>query len=43
MNAHEREELLQTLKVRFEKNMHRHRGVAWSGRAEPGSNPIPMR
>jgi hypothetical protein len=31
MNAHEREELLQTLKVRFEKNMQRHRGIAWSG------------
>ena len=31
MNAHEREELLQALKVRFEKNMQRHRGIAWSG------------
>lgn len=25
----EREELLQTLKARFEKNMHRHKGIAW--------------
>ena len=30
MNAHEREELLQALKVRFEKNMQRHKGIAWS-------------
>ena len=30
MNAREREELLQVLKVRFEKNMHRHEGIAWA-------------
>ena len=30
VNKHEREELLQLLKARFEKNMHRHAGVAWS-------------
>ena len=30
MKAQEREELLQSLKVRFEKNMHRHEGVAWA-------------
>ena len=30
MKAKEREQLLQTLKARFEKNMHRHAGVAWS-------------
>jgi hypothetical protein len=30
MKANERDELLQKLKVRFEKNMHRHAGVAWS-------------
>jgi len=30
MKTKEREDLLQTLQSRFEKNMHRHRGVAWS-------------
>jgi hypothetical protein len=30
MKAQEREELLHTLKARFEKNMHRHKGVAWA-------------
>lgn len=30
MKAQEREELLQTLKARFERNMHRHKGVAWA-------------
>lgn len=30
MKAQEREELLQTLKQRFEKNMKRHEGVAWT-------------
>ena len=29
MNAQERHELLRALKARFEKNMHRHKGVAW--------------
>ncbi len=29
MKAREREELLQTLKGRFEQNMHRHRGMGW--------------
>jgi Protein of unknown function (DUF4256) len=29
MKAQEREQLLQTLKARFEKNMHRHKGIAW--------------
>lgn len=27
---HEQEELLQTLKARFEKNMHRHQSVEWA-------------
>jgi hypothetical protein len=31
MKAHERENLLQALKARFEKNMHRHEGAAWAG------------
>lgn len=30
MKAQEREELLHALQVRFEKNMHRHRGIAWT-------------
>jgi hypothetical protein len=30
MKAKERNDLLQTLKDRFEENMHRHKGLAWS-------------
>ena len=30
MKAKQREELLKTLKTRFEKNMNRHKGVAWA-------------
>lgn len=30
MKAQEREKLLQALKDRFHKNMHRHTGVAWA-------------
>jgi len=30
MKAREREELLRTLMARFEKNMHRHKGIAWT-------------
>jgi hypothetical protein len=30
MKAQERDDLLRTLKERFEKNMHRHEGVAWA-------------
>lgn len=30
MKARERDELLRTLQSRFEKNMHRHKGVAWA-------------
>lgn len=29
MTARERDELHQALKSRFDKNMHRHRGIAW--------------
>ena len=41
MNAKQREELLETLKNRFEKNMSRHAGRAWAQvqarlEAEPG-------
>jgi hypothetical protein len=31
MKSNEREELLQALKTRFGKNMHRHRGMSWAG------------
>ena len=30
MTAREREELLRTLKLRFDRHMHRHPGVAWA-------------
>ncbi len=30
MKPQEREELLRALKARFEKNMHRHVGIAWA-------------
>lgn len=30
MNANQRKELLGTLKTRFEKNMGRHKGIAWA-------------
>ena len=30
MKVQERDEFLRGLKIRFEKNMHRHQGVAWS-------------
>jgi hypothetical protein len=40
MKTQEREELLQTLRARFEKNMHRHQGIAWDKvRAELEGNP----
>ncbi len=29
MKATEQKELVQTLRVRFENNMHRHKGIAW--------------
>ena len=30
MKAQERDELLRALKARFEKNMHRHKGLTWA-------------
>lgn len=30
MKAQEREDILQALKARFEKNMQRHKGIAWA-------------
>ena len=40
MNAPSRDKLLQTLKTRFEKNPHRHKGMAWAevqARLEPNA------
>lgn len=31
LSPEEREELLETLRARFEKNMNRHRGLEWAG------------
>lgn len=31
MKVKEREQLLQVLKARFEKNMKRHKGIEWPG------------
>ena len=30
LSSDQRDELLETLKTRFEKNMHRHKGIEWS-------------
>ena len=39
MKAQERDELLRALKARFEKNMHRHKGIAWADvQAKLGGN-----
>jgi hypothetical protein len=44
MKPQEREKLLQALKVRFEKNMHRHQGVAWTDvRTRLEANPDALR
>ena len=44
MKAHERENLLQALEARFEKNMHRHVGIAWAEiRAKLERNPDALR
>lgn len=43
MKDRERDELLQTLKVRFEKNMKRHRGIAWDEvEARLRNNPVAL-
>jgi hypothetical protein len=31
LSPKQREELLSALKVRFDKNMHRHKGLEWAG------------
>jgi len=44
MKATEREELLKTLKARFEKNMNRHKGLAWAQvQAKLEANPEKLR
>ncbi len=44
MKPQEREELLQALKARFEKNMRRHTGLAWAEvRARLESSPDALR
>jgi hypothetical protein len=44
MKAQEREKLLQALKARFEKNMHRHKGIAWADvQTRLESNPDALR
>ena len=44
MKAQEREDLLQVLKARFEKNMHRHVGIAWAEvQAKLEGNPDALR
>lgn len=44
MKTQEREKLLQTLKARFDENMHRHKGIAWTDvRAKLEGNPGALR
>jgi len=44
MKAQEQDELLQALKARFQKNMHRHKEVAWADvRARLERNPDTLR
>ena len=44
MKAQEQEEFLQALKARFEKNMHRHKGIAWADvRTKLEGNPNGLR
>jgi hypothetical protein len=44
MKVKEREKLLQTLKVRFERNMHRHSGIVWTKvQARLEGNPDALR
>ena len=44
MKAPERDELLRTLKDRFEKNMKRHKGIVWADvKAKLEANPAALR
>ncbi|HEY4758843.1 MAG TPA: DUF4256 domain-containing protein, partial [Chthoniobacterales bacterium] len=43
LSAKEREELLETLQARFEKNMNRHKGVDWvKVKAKLEANPAKL-
>lgn len=44
MKAIERDKLLQALKTRYEKNMHRHQGIAWTEvQARLENNPLALK
>ncbi|MFW7341024.1 DUF4256 domain-containing protein [Pollutimonas sp. H1-120] len=44
MKTKERDELLQVLKARYEKNMHRHKGIAWADvQARLENNPAALK
>ncbi|MGH8664672.1 MAG: DUF4256 domain-containing protein [Burkholderiales bacterium] len=44
MKAQEREKLLHALKARFDKNMHRHKAIAWANvQAKLEANPDALR
>lgn len=44
MKAREREELLHALEIRFQRNMHRHAGIAWADvQARLEGNPDALR
>ena len=44
MKTQERDDLLRALEARFEKNMHRHRGIAWvEVQARLESNPAALK
>jgi hypothetical protein len=44
MNAREQKDLLQALETRFEKNTHRHSGIAWAKvRAKLEGNPAALK
>lgn len=44
MKKKEQDELLELLKTRFEKNMHRHKGIAWADvRTRIGKNPAALK
>lgn len=44
MKARERDDLFRILKARFDKNMHRHKGIAWADvEARLESNPAALK
>jgi hypothetical protein len=44
MNAPSRDKLLQSLQARFEKNMHRHKGMSWAEvQARLGRSPATLK